>query len=184
AAVPARLVVVVDVPGRFSRLSLYRALDEGIGRGGLHQGDLSAFIDLSNHPALAAQTVIGLAVQTWDDLADGLPEALALASILVVHGLEQMLADTPHRLAAFLEARARHQVVIVLTSQASRVCQLMIRDTAVHLDQSLAIESDLAVIAQSVACTAIAAARQAARRDNLAAPLCRDASRDASGDEE
>ncbi|MBW8833440.1 MAG: hypothetical protein JF606_29520, partial [Burkholderiales bacterium] len=100
AAVPARLVVVVDVPGRFSRLSLYRALDEGIGRGGLHQGDLSAFIDLSNHPALAAQTVIGLAVQTWDDLADGLPEALAPASILVVHGLEQMLracpTDWPH----------------------------------------------------------------------------------------
>ncbi|MBW8833439.1 MAG: hypothetical protein JF606_29515 [Burkholderiales bacterium] len=74
-------------------------------------------------------------------------------------------------------------MVIVLTSQASRVCQLMIRDTAVHLDQSLAIESDLAAIAQSVACTAIAAAREAARRDDLAAPLCRDASRDASEDE-
>jgi len=164
-----RLVLVVDVPGRLSRLGLYNALEDQIGRWGRRRGDVTAFIDLSNHPALPAQTVIGSLVQTWDDLADGLPEALSVASILVVHGLEQMLADTPHRLAAFLEARARHQVVVVLTPQTSRVGQLTIRDTVVHLDQSLAEESELAVVAQSVSRTAIAAARLATRREQVSA---------------
>lgn len=158
------LVLVVHTPEHLSRISLYQALDEHIVRWGRRRNDIGAFIDLSNHPALPAQTIIGSEVQTWHDLAEGLPQALAGAKILVVLGLEQMLADTPHRLAAFLEARARHQVVVVLTPLAHRVRQLHVHETLVHVDEGLAHESDIAVVARSVAHTAISAARQAARR--------------------
>lgn len=159
-----RMVLVVHTPQLLSRISLYQALDEHIGRWGRRSTDVGAFIDLSNHPTLPAQTIIGSQVQTWDDLAEGLPQALASTSILVVLGLEQMLADTPHRLAAFLEARARHQVVVVLTPLAERVCGLQVRGAPVHLDSSLAQEPDVRAIARSVAYAAIAAAREAARR--------------------
>lgn len=167
AARSRRLILVVDVPALLSRLSLYQALDDQIGRWGRRQDDISAFIDLSNHPVLPAQTVIGSMVQTWVDMADGLPEALSAASILIVHGLEQMLQDTPHRLTAFLEARARHQVVVVVTPQASLVCQLAIRNTRVHLEGGLTSESDQAMLARSIAHAAISAARQATRRTEL-----------------
>lgn len=164
AARSKSLVLVVHTPGHLSRISLYQALDQHIVRWGRRRTDVGAFIDLSNHPALPAQTIIGSEVQTWNDLADGLPQALAGANILIVLGLEQMLADTPHRLAAFLEARARHQVVVVLTPLAQQVRQLHVRETLVHVDESLAHESDLVLIARSVAHTAISAARQTARR--------------------
>lgn len=165
-AATRRLVLAVEVPSTLVRISLYSALDDQIGRWGRRACDLSAFIDLSNHPALAAQTVIGSKVQTWDDLADGLPEAMVAANILIVLGAEQMLSDTPNRFAAFLEARARHQVVIVITPHAARVCQLAIRDTPVHLDRSLSTEFDLQIVTKSVSRTAIAAARRATRRQD------------------
>lgn len=160
-----RLILVVLTPALLSRMSLYRSLEEHISRWGRRKGDIGAFIDLSNHPTLPAQTVIGDEVRTWEDLAEGLPQALAAANILVVLGLEQMLADTPHRLAAFLEARARHQVVVVLTTLADRVCALSLRDTPIHLDDGLAEQSDCLAVAASVAATAIAAARCATRRE-------------------
>ena len=167
-AATRRLVMAVEVPATLVRISLYCALDDQLGRWGRRAGDLTAFIDLSNHPTLAAQTVIASQVQTWDDLADGLPEAMRAANILIVFGAEQMLADTPSRFAAFLEARARHQVVIVITPHAARVCELTIRDTPVHLDQSLTTEADLSVVARSVSRMAIAVARRATRRQNEA----------------
>lgn len=165
ATLHRRMILVVDTPLLLSRMSLYQALGEQIGRWGRRAGDLTAFIDMSNHPALPAQTVICGVVQNWDDLADGLPEALCSANILVVIGLERMLQETPHRLAAFLEARARHQVVVVLTPLPQRVCALQVRDTPLHLDQSIANESDLEVGARAVTRAAIAAARLTTRRD-------------------
>lgn len=131
------MIVVVDVPADLSRLVLYRALDEQVGRWGRSAEDRSAIIDLSNHSAMPAQTLIGGLAQSWEDLAYGLAQELTGTTVLVVIGLEQMLHDTPHRLASFLEARARSQVVVVLTCQAAQCCQLPIRRTTVRLDQRL-----------------------------------------------
>lgn len=145
------MIVVVDVPADLSRLVLYRALDEQAGRWGRTAEDRSAIIDLSNHSAMPAQTVIGGQFQSWEDLAYGLAQELTETTVLVVIGLEQMLHDTPHRLAAFLEARARNHVVVVLTCQAAQCCQLPIRHTAVRLDQRLLRNRDLDHLASSEA---------------------------------
>jgi hypothetical protein len=161
-----RLVLAVEVPTTLLRISLYSALNEEIGRWGMRACDHTAFIDLANHPTLPAQTFIASQVDSWDDLADGLPEAMRLANILIVLGAEQVLADTPSRLTAFLEARARDQVVVVITPHASRVAQLAIRDAPVHLDRSLTNQADLIEVAKSVSRLAIAAARQATRRED------------------
>jgi hypothetical protein len=163
------IVLVVHTPAMLSRISLYQALDDHIGRWGRRRGDVGAFIDLSNHPALPAQTIVGSEVRTWSDLADGLPASLDRAGILIVLGLEQMLAATPHRLAAFLRARARRQVVVVLTPLAERVRSLALRGVPVHLDASLVRQSDVALIAKAVAGTAIAAAKQSSHRSLTAA---------------
>lgn len=163
AALHHRLVVIVRTPRMLSRITLYQALDAHFGRWHAAPGGSGAFIDLSNHPAVPAQTVIGSDVQTWDDLAEGLPEALAPANMVVVTGLEQMLVDTPHRLAAFLESRARHQVVVVLTPLADRIRALQIREAPVYLDCSLAQRVNLLMIAKSTARLAIADAKRAAR---------------------
>jgi hypothetical protein len=160
-----RLVLAVEVPNTLLRISLYSALNDEIGRWGLRVCDHTAFIDLANHPTLPAQTFIASQVETWEDLADGLPEAMRLANILIVLGAEQMLAETPSRLAAFLEARARDQVVVVITPHASRVAKLAIRDAPVYLDRSLTNQADLVEVAKSVSRLAIAAAREATRRD-------------------
>ena len=170
AASHRRLVLVVRTPKLLSRISLYQALDDHFGHWDPVRGPVRAFIDLSNHPALPAQTVIGSDVQAWDDLAEGLPEALSAVNVLVVLGVEQMLADTPHRLAAFLETRARHQVVVVLTPHADQVRALPIRETPMHLDCSLSRQSNLMLIAKSVAQMALAAARRSARLAALATP--------------
>jgi hypothetical protein len=158
------LLLVVEVPAVWSRLKLCAALDDLIGRWGRRSEDLCAFIDLSNHPALPAQTVIGSEVANWDDLAEGLPQAMGAANILFVAGIEQLLADTPSRFAAFLQARARHQVVVVVTPQAERVCHLPVRGTPVYLDRSATAEVEPVVAARAMSRLAIAAARRATRR--------------------
>lgn len=163
AALYHRLVVIVRTPRMLSRITLYRALDAHFGRWHAAADGSGAFIDLSNHPAMPAQTVIGSDVQTWDDLAEGLPEALAPANMVVVAGLEQMLLDSPHRLAAFLDSRARRQVVVVLTPLANQVRALQIREAPVYLDCSLARQVNLLLIAKSTARMAIADAKRAAR---------------------
>jgi hypothetical protein len=163
AALHHRPVVIARTPKMLSRITLYQALDAHFGRWLAEPGGTGAFIDLSNHPAVPAQTVIGSDVQTWDDLAEGLPDALAPANMLVVAGLEQMLVDTPHRLAAFLQSRARRQVVVVLTPLADQVRALQIREAPVYLDCSLARQVTLLLIAKSTARMAIADAKRAAR---------------------
>ncbi|HYE71646.1 MAG TPA: hypothetical protein VD932_09010 [Aquabacterium sp.] len=167
-----RLVLIVRTPKLLSRISLYQALDDHFGRWE-PRSPIRACIDLANHPALPAQTVIGSDVQAWDDLAEGLPAALAPVNVLVVLGVEQMLSDTPHRLTAFLEARARHQVVVVLTPHADQVRALPIREAPVHLDCSLARQSNLMLMAKSVAQMALAAARRSARHAAMADPTRR-----------
>jgi hypothetical protein len=161
------LVMVVEMPSHLPRLDLYRVLGELISRWGRRQNDVGAFLDLSNHPAMAAQSIVGDQVSTWSDLADGLPDELARAGILVVTGLEQMLQDTPNRLAAFLDARASHQLVIVLTPLAQAVARLPIRNAPVHLDRRLAEVNDHEEVAREVYRTGIAAAMSATRREVL-----------------
>lgn len=161
------VVIVVAMPDSLPRLELYRELGGLIARWGRRANDVGAFLDLSNHPAMAAQSIVGDHVRTWPDLADGLPDELAHAGILVVAGLEQMLQDTPNRLAAFLDARAAHQLVIVLSPQAEKVARLPIRNAPVHLDLRLAQEDDIEAMAKGVFATGVSAAMAATRRESL-----------------
>lgn len=164
---PQGVIVVVDTPVHLSRVSLYHALGERIGRWGRRHDDLCAFIDLSNHPLLPAQTIVGAAVQSWDDLADGVPQALASSNLLLVIGVERMLIETPHRLAAFLQARARCQTVVVLTALVTRVRALQFRDAQLQLIDSIANESDADAATSAITRVAIAAARKANPRAQL-----------------
>lgn len=165
---PRRVIVVIDTPMHLSRVSLYHALGERIGRWGRRHDDLCAFIDLSNHPLLPAQTIVGSAVQSWDDLADGVPEALASSNLLLVIGLERMLLDSPARLAAFLRARARCQTVVVLTALVARMRELyFFGDTELQIVDSIAGESDAEAATAAITRAAAAAARKANPRAQL-----------------
>lgn len=165
AARDQRLLLIVSLPAQVSRFALFEALRPHVGRWGRRAGDESALIDLSNHPSVPAQTIYSDgSVRDWPDLAEGLATSIARANILIVFGLEQMLQDTPHRLAAFLEARARHQILVVLSSQAHRVAALNVKGTPVYVDRSTAHSPDLRDAATRVALLAIDSARKAFRR--------------------
>lgn len=141
-------VIVIDLPQAFSRMCTYRALEQHLGcwdgrpdtgTGGQRPAcrPLVAFLDLSLHPGFPAQTIIGSSMADWPDLAEGLPAALAPTEILVIVGAEHMLRQTPHRLAALLQAHGRERVVMVLTQDADAFCALGLRDTSVRIDRSL-----------------------------------------------
>ena len=151
---------MIDTPAHLSRVSLYHALGERIGRWGRRHDDLCALIDLSNHPLMPAQTIIGSAVQSWDDLAEGVPQALAEANLLLVIGLERMLVDSPYRLGAFLRARARRQAVVVLTPLVARLRELPLGEANVEVVEKIASESDADVATSCITRVSIAAARR------------------------
>jgi hypothetical protein len=157
-------VLIVSLPAQTSRIALYEALAPHITRWGRRVGDESALIDLSNHPAQPAQTVdADGAVRDFDDLANGVADSLVTPKILVVTGLEQMLQDTPHRLAAFIEARARRSIVVVLSPQAAGVAALTVKATPMYVDRSDG--AALADRATLIAELAVHAARLAFKRD-------------------
>jgi hypothetical protein len=166
-----RAIVVLALPEDVARVSVAAALGPYIGKWGRRTGDISVLLDLSNHPTTAAQTIIVDRVQMWPDMADGLPEALNRAGILLVLGLEQMLQETPHRLAAFLEARARNQVVVIVTALSDELSAVAAKTGPVFVDYSIKRGADLDEVAAKVSAAAVEAAKQATRRVKRAGGL-------------
>jgi hypothetical protein len=164
AAADRRVILLLAVPDDVARVSVAAALAPHVRKWGRRVDDNSVLLDLTNHPTTAAQTVIDGNVQVWPDMALGLPEALNAAGILLVLGLEQMLKETPHRLAAFLEARSRSQVVVVITFLPDEVSAVAAKAGPVFVDYSIQRNADLQGVASMVAAAAIEAARCATRR--------------------